>query len=189
VRDGGDMRALARCGLMTALVTAALICDLVIGLSFLPGANAQVRGGTGHGLGWQTFQVKDFGTTVDYPASIFSEPAGKAEKGTGQRFNSADGRSTLTIYALENADGDTPASYLRKNLRMPRSALDYERVTRSFFAISTEGHGTVLYSRCNFASGVGGTVHCIDLVYPQDVARGWDGIVTRISRSLRPLEG
>jgi hypothetical protein len=104
-----------------------------------------------------------------------------------ERFNSADGRSTLTIYALENADGDTPASYLRKNLRLPRSALDYERVTRSFFAISTEGQGTVLYSRCNFASR--GTVHCIDLVYPQEVARAWDGIVTRISRSLRPLEG
>jgi hypothetical protein len=188
-RDAGSMRALARCGWMTVLVTAALICDLVIVLSFLPVAEAQVRGGTGHGLGWQTFQVKDFGTTVDYPATIFSEPAGKAEKGTGQRFNSADGRSTLTIYALENADGDTPASYLRKNLRMPRSALDYERVTRSFFAISTEGQGTVLYSRCNFTSGDGGTVHCIDLVYPQDVARAWDGIVTRISRSLRPLEG
>jgi hypothetical protein len=47
----------------------------------------------------------------------------------------------------------------------------------------------VLYSRCNFASGVGGTDHCIDLVYPQDVARAWGGIVTRISRSLRPLEG
>jgi hypothetical protein len=167
---------------------AALICDLVIALSFLPQANAQ-RGGTGHGLGWQTFQVKEFGTTVDYPAAIFSEPAGKAEKGTGERFNSADGRSTLAIYALENADSDTPASYLRKNLRMPRSAIDYERVTRSFFAISVERQGTVLYSRCNFASGDGGTVHCIDLVYPQDVARDWDGIVTRISRSLRPLEG
>jgi hypothetical protein len=171
---------------MTALLAGALICDLVIVLSFLPRANAQ-RGGTGHGLGWQTFQVKEFGTTVDYPAIIFSEPAGEAEKGTGQRFNSADGRSTLTIYALENAERDTPASYLRKNLRMPRSALDYERVTRSFFAISREGQGTVLYSRCNFASR--GTVHCIDLVYPQDVARAWDGIVTRISRSLRPLEG
>ena len=178
--------ALTRCGLMTALVAAALMCDLIIVLSFLPSANAQV-GGTGQGLGWQTFQVEDFGTTVEYPATIFSEPAGKAEKGTGQRFNSADGRSTLTIYALENADGDTPASYLRKNLRMPRSALDYERVTRSFFAISTEGQGTVLYSRCNFAGR--GTVHCIDLFYPQDLARAWDGIVTRISRSLRPLEG
>jgi hypothetical protein len=177
------MRALARCGLMTALGAAALICDLII----VGGGNAQVRGETGDGLGWQTFQMKDFGTTVDYPANIFSEPAGKSEKGTGQRFNSADGRSTLTIYALENAEGDTPASYLRKNLRMPRSALDYERVTRSFFAISTEGQGTVLYSRCNFA-GSGGTVHCIDLVYPQSVARAWDGMVTRISRSLRPLE-
>jgi hypothetical protein len=183
------MRAPARCGFMMALITAALICVLVTVLSFLPSADAQVRGGTGHALGWQTFQVKEFGTTVDYPATIFSEPAGKAEKGTGQRFNSADGRSTLTIYALENADGDTPASYLRKNLRMPRSAIGYERVTRSFFAISVERQGTVLYSRCNFASGDGGTVHCIDLVYPQDVARAWDGIVTRISRSLRPLEG
>ena len=98
------------------------------------------------------------------------------------------GAPPLTIYALENADRDTPASYLRK-IRMPRSAIDYERVTRSFFAISVERQGTVLYSRCNFASGDGGSVHCIDLVYPQDVARAWDGIVTRISRSLRPLEG
>jgi hypothetical protein len=182
--------ALARFGMATALITAAPIFSLVV-LSVLPGADAQVRGrtGQGQGLDWQNFQVEDFGTTVDYPASIFSEPAGKSEKGAGQRFNSADGRSTLTIYALENADGDTPASYLRKNLRMPRSALQYERVTRSFFAISTEGKGTVLYSRCNFASGDGGTIHCIDLVYPQEVARAWDGIVTRISRSLRPLQG
>jgi hypothetical protein len=188
VKDGGGMRAPARCGFVMALITAAVISDLVIVLSFLPSADAQVRGRQ-RGLGWQTFQVKEFGTTVDYPATIFSEPAGKAEKGTGLRFNSVDGRSTLTIYALENLDGDTPASYLRKNLRMPRSTIDYERVTRSFFAISVERQGTVLYSRCNFASGDGGTVHCIDLVYPQDVARAWDGIVTRISRSLRPLEG
>jgi len=88
------MRAPARCGFVIALITAALISDLVVTLSFLPSADAQV---TGHGLGWQTFQVKEFGTTVDYPATIFSEPAGKAEKGTGQRFNSADGRATLTI--------------------------------------------------------------------------------------------
>jgi hypothetical protein len=173
---------------MMALATAALFCEVALVLSFLPRANAQVREGMGRGLGWQTFQVQEFGTKVEYPATIFSEPAGEAEKGTGQRFNSADGRSTLAIYALENAERDTPATYLRKNLRMPRSALDYELLTRSFFAISTEGQGTVLYSRCNFASGDGGTIHCIDLVYPQEVARAWDGIVTRISLSLRPLD-
>ena len=182
------MRTLARFGRATVLITGALIFSLVA-LAVLPDAAAQVRGRTGQGLDWQSFQVDDFGTSVDYPAGIFSEPAGKSEKGTGQRFNSADGRSTLAIYALENADGDTPASYLRKNLRMPRSALDYERVTRSFFAISREREGTVLYSRCNFASGDGGIIHCIDLVYPQEIARAWDGIVTRISRSLRPLQG
>src|SRR5262245_31502067 len=182
------MRALARLGMTMATITAGMIFSLVV-FSVLASANAQMRVRIEQGLDWQNFKVGDFGTTVDYPAGIFSEPAGNSEKGTGRRFNSADGRSTLTIYALENADGDTPASYLRRNLRMPRSALDYERVTRSFFAISTERQGTVLYSRCNFASGDGGTIHCIDLVYPQEVARAWDGIVTRISRSLRPLEG
>jgi hypothetical protein len=182
------MRALAKLGGTTVPITAALIFNFVV-LSMLSGADAQVPGRTGQGLDWQNLQVEDFGTKVDYPAGIFSEPAGTSEKGTGQRFNSPDGRSTLTIYALRNADGDTPASYLRKNLRMPRSALDYERVTRSFFAISSERQGTVLYSRCNFASGKGGAIHCIDLVYPQEVARAWDGIVTRIIRSLRPLEG
>jgi hypothetical protein len=186
-RDGGGMRAPARCGL--ALITAALISDLVVVLSFLPSADARVRGGTGHGLGWQTFQVKEFGTTVDYPAIIFSEPAGAAEKGTGQRFNSADGRSTFTIYALEKAGGDTPASYLRKNLRMPRSALDYERVTRSFSPSPWSGR-----ARCSTAaatSQAATAARCIASTW--STRRTWlgpgDGIVTRISRSLRPLEG
>jgi hypothetical protein len=45
--------------------------------------------------------------------------------------------------------------------------LDYERVTRSFFAISMERDGTVYYSRCNFSRSAGGSIHCFDLVYPQ----------------------
>jgi len=46
----------------------------------------------------------------------------------------------------------------------------------------------VRYSRCNFSSEAGGAIHCFDLVYPQAESRSWDAIVTRISRSLRPLE-
>jgi hypothetical protein len=45
--------------------------------------------------------------------------------------------------------------------------LDYERVTRSFFAISMERDGTVYYSRCNFSRSAGGSIHCFDLVYPR----------------------
>jgi hypothetical protein len=181
------MHALAKCGLATALVTAAIASNLMLTLSVLSGADAQAR--RPDGLDWQTFQVPGFGTTVEYPAGIFSVPDGKAEKGVGQRFDSADGRAELTVYSRENEDGDTPASYLRKNLRVAHSALDYERVTRRFFAISSERQGVILYSRCNFSSEAGGAIHCFDLVYPRAERRAWDAIVTRISRSLRPLEG
>jgi hypothetical protein len=147
------------------------------------GADAQIRGSA---LDWQTFVVPEFGTTVEYPASIFAVADGKAEKGFGQRFSSADGRSVLTIYTRENEAGDTPASYLKNNLRTGRSALDYQRITRTFFAISSEREGLIFYSRCNFSADAGGAIHCFDLVYPQREKRAWDPVVTRISRSLRP---
>src|SRR5262245_65634170 len=89
-------------------------------------AQAQWRAPT---AGWQTFAVPDFGTTVEYPAGIFSVTDGKADKGIGQKFSSADGSALLTVYSSANDSGETPMSYLRNNLRLPRAALDYERVT------------------------------------------------------------
>src|SRR5207244_7950854 len=77
---------------------------------------------------------------------------------------------------------------LRHNLRVSRSALDYARITPSFFAISSERDGVILYSRCNFSRGARGAIHCFDLKYPQEEKRSWDAVVTRISLSLRPLE-
>jgi hypothetical protein len=136
---------------------------------------------------WRTFEVPDFGTRIQYPAGIFS-PAGKPEKGVGQRFERADGRAILSIYSGPNEAGDNPATYLRRNLRISRSALDYARLTRSFFAISSERDGVILYSRCNFSGGAHGAIHCFDLKYPQEEKRSWDAVVTRISLSLRPLE-
>src|SRR6476620_3056550 len=77
----------------------------------------------------RTFVVHDFGTTVLYPANIFF-PAGRPGKGIGQRFKSADGRADLSVFSLPNEAGETPATYLRHNLRMDRSALQYTRVAR-----------------------------------------------------------
>ena len=72
---------------------------------------------------WRTFEVPDFGTRIQYPASIFT-PAGQPETGLGQRFERADGRAVLSIYARPNKAGETPRTYLRKNLRV-KSGLDY----------------------------------------------------------------
>jgi hypothetical protein len=136
---------------------------------------------------WRTFEIPDFGTSIQYPAGIFS-PAGKPETGAGQRFERADGRAVLSIYSRPNEAGDNPATYLRSNLRVRRSALDYARISRSFIAISSERQGVILYSRCNFSGGARGAIHCFDLKYPQEEKRAWDAVVTRMSLSLRPLE-
>jgi hypothetical protein len=150
-------------------------------------SNAQAQFREQRPVDWRTFEVPDFGTKIQYPADIFN-PAGKPETGLGQRFERADGRAVLSIYSRANEAGETPKSYLRNNLRVNRSALDYVRIARSFFAISSERDGVILYSRCNFSGGARGVIHCFDLKYPQQEKRAWDAVVTRISLSLRPLE-
>jgi hypothetical protein len=149
---------------------------------------AQAPQQVGAPLAWQNFEVPEFGTRVQIPAGIFI-PAGKPRLGSGQRFERADGRAVLSIYSRPNNTGESPATYLRQNLRVDRSALDYERIARSFFAVSLERDGVILYSRCNFSSRARAAIHCFDLTYPQEEKRSWDAVVTRISLSLRPLEG
>jgi hypothetical protein len=175
----------------------ALPLQRSVGLSFMRfplaiilvtlASTAQAQSREQKPVDWRTFEIPDFGTRIQYPAGIFS-PAGKPEKGVGQRFERADGRAVLSIYSRPNETGENPATYLRSNLRVSRSALDYARITRSFFAISSEGDGVILYSRCNFSGGERGAIHCFDLKYPQEEKRAWDAVVTRISLSLRPLE-
>jgi hypothetical protein len=137
--------------------------------------------------GWRSFGLPHSRTSLDYPAGIFS-PAGASEKGFGERFQSHDQGATLSVYAQPRKAGETPASYLQNNLQIPPSAIEYKRVTRTFFAISMEREGTIYYSRCNFSVGALGALHCFDLAYPRREKRAWDAIVTRISLSLRPLE-
>jgi hypothetical protein len=106
-------------------------------------SNAQAQFGEQKAIDWRTFEVRDFGTSIQYPASIFS-PAGQLERGLGKRFERADGRAVLSIYARPNEAGENPKTYLKKNLRVDRSALDYVRIARSFFAISSERDGVIL---------------------------------------------
>ena len=126
--------------------------------------------------------IERVGDAVPFSISVTEDRQKNDDDGYRGSMPRAGG---LSICVRENPEDDTPASHLRKNLRQP--ALDYERVTRSFFAISMERDGTIFYSRCNF-SARRSTIHCFDLVYPQSEKKAWDPVVTRISLSLRPLE-
>jgi hypothetical protein len=135
---------------------------------------------------WDVFVVPGLGTRVDVPIDVFTDSDGKAWRGTGEQFKTRDGRAVLAVYALKNDDGLTPAAYLKDHLKMPERAMDYRRVTRSFFAISAETPDMIYYTRCNFARR--GLMHCAEIKYPRAEKRAWDAIVTRVSFSLRPLE-
>jgi len=137
---------------------------------------------------WTTFVEPELGTRLELPREVFSVQEGTSTKGTGKEFTTSDGRAALAVYSQRNLRREAPATYLKRNYKTPRRAMDYVRVTRSFFAVSAVNKGTIYYSRCNFSRESGGTIHCIDLKYPASEKRSWDDIVTRISRSLEPNE-
>jgi hypothetical protein len=128
----------------------------------------------------------EFGTRVDYPASIFTTDQGSPPRGIGRVLESNDGSARLMVYVERNDAHESPASFVRSNLQVPRSRIDYRRVADRFFAVSGEHEGRIFYSRCNFSDGSSGRLHCIFLSYSQSEKEAWDDIVTRISLSLRP---
>ena len=156
----------------------AIVCALAISASAPQPAQAQLRGAE---LGWRPYVDERTGTRVDFPAALFPTDGGATERGIGRVFESDDGRAKFSTYTLDNEQGDTPRTYLRKFLKVNPSTIDYRRVTDRFFAVSGVRDGEVYYSRCNFQ----GRMHCIYISYPERELRAWDGIVTRISLSLR----
>jgi hypothetical protein len=131
--------------------------------------------------------VNDAGLQVQYPSGVFSVPAGPTERYSGQRFTSPDGSAQFAYYSFENRRGESPANFLRRTLVMKPEQLVYRRITPSFFVVSSIRNENIFYSRCNFSRA--GAIHCFDLLYPKEEERAWDAVVTRISLSLRPLEG
>jgi hypothetical protein len=137
---------------------------------------------------WTTFFDPQFGTRLEFPKAVFAVHDGPSTKGVGEEYTTSDRRAALAVYSQRNLRGETPASYLKRHYTASRQAIDYARVTQSFFAVSAVDQGTIYYSRCNFSRRSGGTIHCFDLKYPAIEKRAWDDIVTHISRSLEPFE-
>ncbi|MDA9499926.1 hypothetical protein [Bradyrhizobium sp. CCBAU 11357] len=129
--------------------------------------------------GWRAYRIPESGTSVDIPISIFTEPTAKPD-GYGQQFRSQDGSADLTVQAVENQQGLSPAEFLaRKN---PPTGIIYKRITSNFFVVSSIKRDKIWYDRCNFARGY---VHCVLINYPAAQKQRWDAVVTRISHSLR----
>jgi hypothetical protein len=144
-----------------------------LGLALLPAV------ATAEPISWSRYQVPETGAAVDFPNSIFTEPAGKPEAGYGGRFLTSDRRADLTVQSVANDAGLSPAVFLaRKN---PPADIVYKRVTPHFFVVSSSRKGKIWYDRCNFA---GRYINCVLINYPAAEKRQWDSVVTRISNTL-----
>jgi hypothetical protein len=134
---------------------------------------------------WGAVNERQLGTAVDIPRAVLSTPDGHAHKRVGRRYKSPDGRAKVAIWTQRNTRHDTPVSYLHRTFNIPRATVDYERFTNDFAVISGLFGTRVYYIRCNF-SPRSGSFHCFDLAYPVREKQAWDGVVARMSRSLRP---
>jgi hypothetical protein len=135
-------------------------------------------------LQW-TVMTEVSGAKVDYPAGLFTSEAGSPPRGTGRVLQSDSHEARFMMYVEENETRQSPASFVKFNMTIPQSQIDYRRITDRFFAVSGATDGRIFYSRCNFSRNSSGHIYCIFLSYRSDEKRFWDDIVTRISLSLR----
>jgi hypothetical protein len=133
---------------------------------------------------WRRYVFPQSDIAVEVPVGLFSRDDRAPESGSGRRFTTDDGRADLTIQAIPNPAGDSPAAFLAK--MQPPSGIVYKRVTPDFFVVSSVRNGKIWYDRCHRSSGAGsgGYMNCILINYPAAEKPQWDGVVTRISHSL-----
>ena len=129
---------------------------------------------------WRRYVIPSTGTSVDMPVSIFTSDDGAPEGGTGRRFFTEDRRADLTVQSVPNPGNDSPAAFLAK--MRPPAGIIYKRITPDFFVVSSIRDDRIWYNRCNRANGV---MNCVMINYPAAEKRQWDGVVTRISHTLR----
>jgi len=141
------------------------------------------------GGGWTTYRNERFGTTIDYPAALFSLRSPPPTNGDGREFQTADRRASLRVWGGWNIDSDTPEAYVSKYGKEEGETVDYMRATKSFFVRSGLRSGRIFYERCNFSAVPDGIRNCFEVVYPRGEKARWDAIVTRLGQSLRAGKG
>jgi hypothetical protein len=136
---------------------------------------------------WGTYMNARFGTTADYPVSLFTVREPPPDNSDGQIFRTADRRAELRIYGARNAEEDDPKGYVERHADLQGVTL--KRITSRFFVLSGTRGDDIFYQRCNFSKNRDGIIDCVNLTYPAKEKTNWDPIVTRLGQSLRAGQG
>jgi hypothetical protein len=132
---------------------------------------------------WDTYANPRFGTRLTYPSDLFASRV-ESDNGDGVTMSAADG-ATLAVFGAHNATEATPAQYVRGLVRGGGrySHISYRLVRPRLAILSGTSGGKIFYERYSFLSD--GTIHAFVLQYPLAARSRYDGLVARISASLR----
>ena len=157
------------------LVTAALIA---LAAPFAVSARADQFRDVGGG--WQSYVNDRFGTSLIFPADLFT-PGEAPTNGDGRRFLASD--ATLEVYAWNNVDGETAGSLKRRLI----GSEGYENVTYSpsgsnWLVLSGYRGDNIFYEKYFFR---GEAVHGFGIEFPESAKPRYAPVVERIEDSFR----
>jgi hypothetical protein len=132
---------------------------------------------------WESYVNPRYGTRLAYPADLFGRGV-ESDNGDGVTMRSADG-ATLAVFGANNVNDETPAQYVQSLVGGGRryARLSYRLVRPGFAVLSGISGGRIYYERYIFARGR--AIHAFVLEYPLARRARYDGLVARMSASLR----
>jgi len=131
------------------------------------------------GDGWQTYINDRFGMQFEIPADF--QPAAPPESGGGRSFDKGD--ASIYIFASDNTEGDTPASFKEQMIHTQ----DYENVTYrpsgdSWLVISGFRGERIFYEKYFFRDGL---ISAFGMDFPKEDKPLYAPVIERIENSFR----
>jgi hypothetical protein len=129
----------------------------------------------------ESYANSRFGYTVEYPADLLV-PQGEPENGDGQAFDAKKGAAKILVYGSYNALNESPAELAqRAETDCTGHRAQYRVVKPSLVAVSCTTADGIIYQKTLIR---GDTLTTLRATYPVGERKVWDGVVTRMSRSL-----
>jgi hypothetical protein len=128
-----------------------------------------------------TYVNERFGTSITFPAEVFTERMPPPENGDGQSWQAADG-GTLLVYGRYNVLDETPESLTDKARRDGGRRLTYSRTGKHWVVLSGIAAGSVFYERHEF--GKDDVIHSVVVGYPLALKAKYDLLAGAIAGSL-----
>lgn len=128
-----------------------------------------------------TYQNERFGTSATFPAEIFTDRQDAPENGDGLRWQSQDGAS-LAIYGSYNVLDDTPETLEARGRGMTGRTVTYAKTGRNWVVLSGFEDGLIFYQKQVISPT--GTIHAVEITYPESLRAKYDQLVGPIAASL-----